>query len=47
MPEYEENIRAKGSPHVGQTGCRQKYGTLWRIMEKTVNQAGPELESCL
>jgi hypothetical protein len=34
MKEYEEIIREKGLPSVGQTVRSKKYGTLWRIMEK-------------
>jgi len=34
MKEYEEIIRKKGLPEVGQTVRSIKYGTLWRVMEK-------------
>ncbi|MDD3582125.1 MAG: hypothetical protein PHW74_14040 [Desulfobacca sp.] len=34
MKDYEEIIRQKGLPHVGQTVRSKKYGTLWRVMEK-------------
>ena len=34
MKEYEEIIRAKGLPSVGQTVYSKKYGTLWRVMER-------------
>jgi len=34
MKEYDEIIRQKGLPQVGQTVRSKKYGTLWRVMEK-------------
>lgn len=34
MKEYEEIIRQKGLPEVGQTVRSRQYGTLWRVMEK-------------
>jgi hypothetical protein len=34
MKEYEEIIREKGLPNVGQTVRSKDHGTLWRIMEK-------------
>jgi hypothetical protein len=34
MKEYEEIIREKGLPSVGQTVRRKDHGTLWRVMEK-------------
>ncbi len=34
MKEFEEILRQKGLPEVGQTVRSKKYGTLWRIMEK-------------
>jgi hypothetical protein len=34
MKEYEEIIREKGLPEVGQTVRNKKYGTLWRVLEK-------------
>jgi hypothetical protein len=34
MKEYEEIIRQKGLPSVGQTVRSKKYGTIWRIMKK-------------
>jgi hypothetical protein len=34
MQDYEEIIRQKGLPDVGQTLLHKKYGTLWRIIEK-------------
>lgn len=34
MKEYEEIIRQKGLPEVGQTVRNKRYGTLWRIIEK-------------
>ncbi len=34
MREYEEIIREKGLPEVGQTVQSKKYGTRWRVMEK-------------
>ncbi len=34
MKEYEQIIREKGLPNVGQTVRSKKYGTLWRVMEK-------------
>jgi hypothetical protein len=34
MKEYEEIMRQKGLPRVGQTVRSKKYGTLWRVMEK-------------
>jgi hypothetical protein len=33
MKEYEEIIRQKGLPDVGQTVRSKKFGTLWRVME--------------
>ncbi|MEJ2092589.1 MAG: hypothetical protein P8X65_10405 [Syntrophobacterales bacterium] len=34
MKAFEEIIREKGLPEVGQTVRSKKYGTLWRVMEK-------------
>ncbi|MGQ9687539.1 MAG: hypothetical protein ACUVXF_01940 [Desulfobaccales bacterium] len=34
MKDYEEIIKEKGLPKVGQTVRSKKYGTLWRVMEK-------------
>jgi hypothetical protein len=34
MSEYEEIIRQKGLPEVGQTVRSKAYATLWRVMEK-------------
>ncbi len=34
MKEYEEIIRKKGLPEVGQIVRSKKFGTLWRVMEK-------------
>lgn len=34
MKEYEEIIRQKDLPNVGQTVLSKEYGTLWRVMEK-------------
>jgi hypothetical protein len=34
MSEYEEIIRQKGLPEVGQTVRSRTYGTFWRVMEK-------------
>lgn len=34
MNEYDEIIRKKGLPGVGQTVRSRAYGTLWRVMEK-------------
>lgn len=34
MKEYEEIIREKGLPNVGQTVYSKKYGTFWRVIEK-------------
>jgi hypothetical protein len=34
MKEYEEIVRKKGLPEVGQTVRNKKYGTLWRVLEK-------------
>ena len=34
MKEYEEIVRKKGLPRVGQTIRSKKYGTLWRVLEK-------------
>lgn len=34
MKEFEEIIRQKGLPEVGQVVRSKKYGTLWRVMEK-------------
>jgi hypothetical protein len=34
MKDYEEIIREKGLPEVGQQVRNKKYGTVWRVMEK-------------
>ncbi len=34
MNEYDEIVREKGLPSVGQTVRNKRYGTLWRVMEK-------------
>jgi len=34
MKDYEEIIRQKGLPQVGQTVRHKRFGTLWRIIEK-------------
>jgi hypothetical protein len=34
MKEYEQIIKEKGLPRVGQTVRSKKYGTLWRVTEK-------------
>jgi hypothetical protein len=34
MKDYEEIIKQKGLPEVGQTVRNKKYKTLWRVMEK-------------
>jgi hypothetical protein len=34
MMEFNELIRQKGLPRVGQTVRSKDYGTLWRVMEK-------------
>jgi len=34
MQEFEEILRKKGLPEVGQVVRSKKYGTLWRVMEK-------------
>jgi hypothetical protein len=34
MREYEEIIREKGLPEVGQIVRSKRYATLWRVMEK-------------
>jgi hypothetical protein len=34
MKEYEEIMRRKGLPNVGQLVRSKKYNTMWRIMEK-------------
>lgn len=34
MKDYEEIIRQKGLPRVGQTVRSKRFGTLWRIIEK-------------
>jgi len=34
MKKYENIIRQKGLPEVGETVRSKKYGTLWRVMEK-------------
>lgn len=34
MEDYEEILRKKRLPHVGQVVKSKRYGTLWRIMEK-------------
>jgi hypothetical protein len=34
MKDFDEIIRQKGLPKVGQTVRSKTYGTLWRVMEK-------------
>ena len=34
MKEYEEIMRQKGLPNVGQVVRSKKYNTLWRVIEK-------------
>lgn len=34
MKDYDEIIKKKGLPSVGQTVRNKKYGTMWRVMEK-------------
>ena len=34
MQEYQEIIRQKGLPRLGQTVRSKKHGAVWRIMEK-------------
>ena len=34
MKEYDEILKKKGLPNVGQVVKSKRYGTLWRIMEK-------------
>ena len=34
MKDYDEIIRKKGLPNVGQTVRSKKYGTQWRVLEK-------------
>jgi hypothetical protein len=34
MKDYEEIIKKKGLPDVGQTVRSKRYGTLWRVLEK-------------
>ena len=34
MKDYDDIIKKKGLPNVGQTVKNKKYGTLWRVMEK-------------
>ncbi|OGP75388.1 MAG: hypothetical protein A2Y80_00530 [Deltaproteobacteria bacterium RBG_13_58_19] len=34
MKDYEEIMRQKKLPSVGQTVKNKKYGTRWRVMEK-------------
>ena len=34
MKDYDEIIRKKGLPKVGQVVRSKKYGTFWRVMEK-------------
>jgi hypothetical protein len=34
MKDYEEIIRKKGLPNVGQEVRSKKYRTLWRVLEK-------------
>jgi hypothetical protein len=34
MNEYDQIIKEKGLPNVGQTVRSKKYGTLWRVLEK-------------
>ena len=33
MNEYEQIVKEKGLPSVGQTVRSKKYGTLWRVVE--------------
>jgi hypothetical protein len=34
MKDYDEIIKEKGLPSVGQEVRSKKYGTIWRVMEK-------------
>ncbi|MEW6387337.1 MAG: hypothetical protein AB1491_07470 [Thermodesulfobacteriota bacterium] len=34
MQQYEEIIREKGLPEVGQIVRSKRYGTIWRVLEK-------------
>ena len=34
MKDYDNIIREKGLPEVGQEVRSKKYGTVWRVMEK-------------
>ena len=34
MKEYEEILRRKGLPNVGQLVRSKKYNTIWRVLEK-------------
>jgi hypothetical protein len=34
MQEYDDIIRKKGLPNVGQLVQSKKYNTIWRVMEK-------------
>jgi len=34
MKEFDEIVRLKGLPNVGQTVRSKDFGTLWRVMEK-------------
>ena len=34
MKKYEEIIRQKGLPEVGQVVRSKRYGTIWRVLEK-------------
>ena len=34
MKDYDEIIKAKGLPSVGQEVRSKKFGTIWRVMEK-------------
>ena len=34
MKEYEEIMRRKGLPNVGQLVQSKKYNTIWRVLEK-------------
>jgi len=34
MKEYEEIMRRKGLPNVGQLVRSKKYNTIWRVLEK-------------
>ena len=34
MKDYDEIIRKKGLPSVGQTVRSKKFSTLWRVLEK-------------